>query len=238
MEGFDELLSNYHPSKQTVELLQETPVVLLVGISGAGKGTIKAELEKSDKFYNFVSHTTRAPRKNGDIMEQDGVEYHFITYEESKRMLQSGEYIEAKRYGDNIYGTSVEELHKAHSQGKIIINDIEIQGVREYVSMSSNVKAIFLIPPDYDTWINRIAKRYKSSDITDDIRKRMQIAEHELREVLSKDFYYFVVNDKLEDAVDRCWDIIKNQTSDSDNVQARLTAQKLLDSIAKKNKIS
>jgi len=54
--------------------------LVMVGPSGAGKGTLINELRKvhKDSFGFSVSYTTRKPRQG----EKDGVDYFFVTKEE------------------------------------------------------------------------------------------------------------------------------------------------------------
>lgn len=196
------LIDNYEISPAAVKLVKNTPIVLLVGISGAGKDTIKHRLLESGDYHHIVSHTTRAPRMNGNVQERDGVEYHFITREQAVEMLRRGEFIEAKVYSGNMYGTSVAEIQKAHDEKKIAITDLEVQGVAEYKEISPEVITEFILPPNYAEWQRRLLARYgeKGVDPTD-MAKRMQTAIVELEEALAKPYYHFVVNENLEEAV-------------------------------------
>ena len=61
-------------------------MVILSPPSGAGKTTITKKIQqKYQSFKISVSHTTRKPRPN----EVDGVDYHFITHEKFKKMLDN-----------------------------------------------------------------------------------------------------------------------------------------------------
>jgi guanylate kinase len=197
-----QLLEHYAPSPAAIELVQQTPILLLVGISGAGKDTIRRELAQSKKYHSIVSHTTRAPRSNGGILEQDGVDYHFIHHDEALIMVEQGAFVEAKLYAGNVYGTSVSELAAAKSEKRIAIADIEVQGVAEYKALSSSVLAVFLLPPSYDVWIERLRSRYGDTTIDQtDLTHRMETAIIELQHALETDYFVFVVNDVLEDTV-------------------------------------
>lgn len=227
------LLDNYKPSDATVRLVRKTPITLLVGVSGAGKDTVKHKLLEIGDYHEFVSHTTRLPRENHGVMERDGIEYHFINLEESKRMLETGEYIEAKMYGDKVYGTSVAELKKASSDGKIVLNDIEVQGVAEYKAISGNVKAMFIVPPTYEEWRRRLLYRYGENGADpEDIKKRTQIAIEELEHALEVDYYHFIINDTLERAVFVIDEIAHGKdTFTGKDEWAREQAAKLLETI-------
>lgn len=198
-----QLIDHYQLSSATIELVRSTPIVLLVGVSGAGKDTIKHRLLETGDYHHIVSHTTRTPRENGGVLEQDGVDYHFITHDMARAMLMAGDFVEAKKYGTNIYGTSAAEIRQAQQTGKIAITDLEVQGVAEYKAISANVIAQFILPPDFDEWQRRLHARYGASGADPaDIARRMHTAIAELQEALSRPYYHFVINDDLERAVE------------------------------------
>lgn len=229
-EDISELVANYKLSDETIDLVKKTPIVLLVGISGAGKDTIKHRLLETGDYHHIVSHTTRSPRENAGVLEQDGADYHFISHDIATQMLQKGEYVEAKKYGDNIYGTSSAEIAAAQQTGKIAITDLEVQGVAEYKEISSNVIALFILPPTFSEWQRRLQSRYgdKGADPLD-MAKRMATAILELEEALSKPYYHFIINDDLETAINSADKIAHNHdefTKVDDTVHEQ--AQKLL----------
>jgi guanylate kinase len=222
-------LGAYQPSPETIELIRKTLIVLLVGVSGAGKDSIKQKLLATGEYHHIVSHTTRAPRENKGVMEQDGREYHFISLAEAEKMLDDRTFVEAKMYSGNIYGTSVAEIQKAHDDGKIALTDIEVQGVTEYKSIAPNVQAIFVLPPSYEVWQQRLKSRYKESDISPtDIMRRMQTADAELREALQKDYFRFVVNDDLDTAVTAVDAIAHGAPAGKESETAQALAKELL----------
>lgn len=196
------LIDEYKVSAEATDIVAATRIVLLVGISGAGKDTIKHKLLKTGKYHHIVSHTTREPRENSGVLEKDGVDYHFISKARALEMLENNEFVEAKQYGNNVYGTSVAEIQKARDDGKIAITDIEVQGVAEYKAISSNVIAQFILPPNYDEWQRRLRERYGVKGIDpEDLKRRTQTAITELKEALNKNYYHFVISDDLNEAV-------------------------------------
>jgi guanylate kinase len=224
-----DLLNSYKVPSSASELLEKTKIVFLVGVSGAGKDTILKELLKTGRYKLIVSHTTRPPRENYGVLEQNGKEYHFIKAEQALQMLLERKFIEAKLYSGNLYGTSVEEVSRAYSEGKTAISDIEVQGVAEYMKASSNVTPIFILPPDFETWQKRIKYRYKDEEPDQaDLQKRMATAKQELEEALSKDYFEFVINNDLDRAVAAVDEIAQGSLSANKNNQARQLAQKLL----------
>lgn len=221
-------LSAYEPDASAKQLVKDTPILLLVGPTGAGKDSLKDELLKTGEYHHIVSHTTRRPRINHGVIEQDGRDYHFINKAEAERMLDDHELIEAKIYSGNLYGTSVAEIQAARDEGKIAMTDIEVQGVAEYKALDPSVMAVFLLPPDFKTWQARLQRRY--GDVVDahDARLRMQTALKELEELLSTDYYVAVINDDLETALAQIKTIVSSKEHTTpDEPGARKVAEQL-----------
>lgn len=223
-------IDNYTISNAGIELVRSTKIVLLVGVSGAGKDTIKHRLLETGKYHHIVSHVTRAPRNNSGVMEQDGIDYHFIDQATAKSMLTNHEYIEAKMYSGNVYGTSVAEIQKARDDGHIAITDLDVQGVAEYKAISSTVIAIFILPPSYEEWQRRLHERYGQAGADPaDMERRMQAAIAELEEALAKPYYHFVVNENLDEAIKAVNNIAHhNDEFTTIDTSFRVWAEKLL----------
>lgn len=197
------IVESYKISPEAITLVRSTRIVLLVGISGAGKDTIKHKLLETGSYHHIVSHATRPKRENAGVMEQDGVEYHFINNEQAMQMLENHEYVEAKFIHGTVYGTSVSEIAKAKADDKIAINDVDVQGLTEYKAISPEVIAIFILPPNYQEWQRRLRARYAPLPVDEaDLTKRKHTAMTELEEALDKPYYHFVVNDGLDEAVE------------------------------------
>ena len=194
-------VDDYHLRPQTIQLVQQTPIVLLVGVTGAGKDTIKQALLKDHDYHHIVSHTTRQPRENKGVMEHDGIEYHFIDVPTASTMLDNHGFIEAKMYSGNVYGTSVGEIQLAHDEGKIAITDIEVQGVEEFHAISPSMRPVFILPPSFEVWQQRLLSRYEGKPDPEDLERRLQTAKLEIEFVLATDYFYVVVNDDLQTAI-------------------------------------
>lgn len=230
-DALKQKLADYKPSATTIELIRKTPILLLVGVSGTGKDSVKQELLKTNKYHHIVSHTSRQPRENHGVLEQDGCEYHFINLAAAEKMLDEQAFIEAKMYSGNLYGTSASEIQKARDDGKIAVTDIEVQGVAEYKAIASNINAVFLLPPSYEIWQERLKKRYDDGVDPADIKRRMQTAKLELQEALRKDYFRFVINDDLDVAVEAVDTIAHGAPVGEESETARALAKELLDQL-------
>lgn len=234
MNTLAELISQYQPTDDTIELVRSTKIALLVGISGAGKDTVKKELLKKPDYRDIISHTTRSPRANNGVHEIEGVDYHFVSDEMAEQMVRDHEFIEAKLvHGTVVYGTSVAELQRAYDTHSIAITDIDVQGVAEYKELSPQVVAIFILPPDFSTWRSRLAKRYATeAEFQAEWAKRRDSAIDELTHALEVPYYHFIINDELEHTVEIADEIAhKPDVFHRKDDEARLRARDLLEAI-------
>lgn len=227
------LLTHYKPSEEAIHLVSKVKTLFLVGISGAGKDTMQKVLLESGDYHQIVSHTTRKLRKNRGILEKDGIEYYFISLEKAAKMLENHEFVEAKYYSGNIYGTSVEEFKKAQGENKIAICDIEIQGVVEYKSIvPDSMHPVFLLPPSYEIWQQRWQKRWGEESDRESKKIRMQTAIAEIEHVLKTDYYSIVVNDDVAETAKHIDTIAKTGVQDDESYTVgRNTAEKILEAM-------
>lgn len=226
-------IREYQTPPTAVELVRQTKIVLLVGIAGAGKDTIKKRLLVGDDFRDIVSHTTRQPRQNNGMWEQNDTDYHFVDLQTIETMVNDGAFIETKHVHDTVYGTSIAEVQKIHDAGKIAITDLDVQGVAEYKELSSNVVAIFILPPSYEVWRRRLQKRYATAaEFEAEYPKRRASAIRELEHALAVPYYHFIINDDLDTAVRIADEIAhKPDVFHRKDDEARLAARDILETI-------
>lgn len=214
----ERVITSYHMSDETKELVQSTQLLLIAGIMGGGKNTVINELMKTGGYRMIVSHTTRSQRENHGVMEQDGVDYHFVSIETMQRLIEQQAFVEVKYVHGNVYGTSAAELRLAHENNRSAVTDIDIQGVVEYLDIKPDTHAIFLLPPSVETWFHRLGRRYGDLDQhKDEVHKRLQTASDEITFIMNDKRFILVINDDLDTTVARIRKIIsgeRDQTSD------------------------
>ncbi|MFZ1812555.1 MAG: hypothetical protein WAU02_03500 [Candidatus Saccharimonadales bacterium] len=227
MQSAEELTKDYVPSPEAILLLARARIVLFCGITGAGKDRIQDELAKLDRFERIVTSTTRAPRENDGVMEQHGREYYFFTREEAADMIARKQYFEVAPVHGEINGATVQEIHRIHDAGHTAIGDVNYQGVEYYKRHVPDTLALFLIPPSFEVWMERLKKRYDTdADFEAAWPKRRESAIHELEWALSTDLCRIVVNDDLAECVQTVLRIIDGDTS---STGGRTQAQAILD---------
>lgn len=180
-------------------------LVVVSGFSGAGKGTIMNRLmEKYGEHYALsVSATTRNPRP-GEI---DGVSYFFKTKEEFEEMIQKEELVEYASYVGNYYGTPKAYVNEQLALGKNVILEIEIQGALNVKKIMPDTKLLFVTTKSAEVLKDRLVGR--GTETMDVIEARLSRAYEESQGIENYD--YLVVNDMLEDSVDKVHSIIMNE---------------------------
>jgi len=168
--------------------------------SGAGKTSlVKALLSRDPSLRVSVSHTTRRPREN----ERDGEQYHFVSVDEFKRLVEAGEFLEHAQVFDNFYGTSragVEALRKA---GHDVILEIDWQGARQVRQIHPDCQSIFILPPSRRSLEERLRSRKTDSEAV--IQRRLRDSITDMSHYA--EFDRVIVNDDFEDAVDQLMQI-------------------------------
>ena len=172
-------------------------ILVLSGPSGAGKSTIiNHASDKIGSYYFSISTTTRSPREG----ETHGVDYYFVSHEEFEEDIKAGNFLEYATVHGNYYGTSLKPVHKALSEGKLVIFDIDVQGHRlVQAKMSDIVTSAFITPPSLQELEKRLYAR--STDKDSVIEKRIENAKEEIKAI--SEFDYLIINDKIEEASKR-----------------------------------
>ena len=179
-------------------------LTVVSGFSGAGKGTVmKRLIQKYDDYALSISVTTRNPREG----ERDGIEYFFKTKEEVEAMIENDEFLEYARYVDNYYGTPRFYVEEMLAKGKNVILEIEIQGAMQIKAKNQEAVLVFVTPPSFEELRNRLVGR--GTETADVIESRLRRASEEAEGMSSYD--YILVNDQVEDCVDRLHQIILSE---------------------------
>jgi guanylate kinase len=170
-----------------------SPVFVVTGPSGAGKGTlIKGLVERVPGLEVAVSATTRPQRP----VEADGHDYWFLSDEEFTSRIDAGEFLEWVPYvSGRRYGTLRSEIDRIAGDGCVCILELELEGalkVQEEVPRSVTI----FIAADVDELERRLRER--ATESTGEIGERITLARRQLER--AHEFRYMVRNDDLERA--------------------------------------
>lgn len=182
-------------------------LVILSGVAGAGKDTIKKELiKRMDNVESLPSYTSR-PMRNGDV---EGGTYIFVSKEKFEEMIENGDFYEYDVHHDNYYGTSKKLLNEKINNGKIIVKDIDVNGtehLKDLLKADTKVVTIFL----------RVSKEELERRLQERIDKpspaeiRLRLSRFEYEESRINLYDYVLKNDNLEKTVQIIMTILENE---------------------------
>jgi guanylate kinase len=174
---------------------EDRKIIIITAPSGAGKTSITRHLLKKYPQLSFsVSAATRSPRAH----EKDGVDYYFLSLDDFKQKIVSGEFAEWEMvYEGKYYGTLKDELQRIWGSGRIPLLDIEVKGaihIQEQYPLST--LSIFIDPPSVGELKRRLEIRGTETDET--LRARVNKAAYEIS--FKHHFDKIIVNNELEAA--------------------------------------
>lgn len=182
-------------------------LVILSGVSGAGKDTIKKELIRREENIVTIPSFTDRPMRANDV---EGGTYHFVSTEEFERMIKDDELYEYNVHHEHYYGTSKKVFNEKVKEGKIIVKDIDVNGTENLVKLlekDMKVVTIFLRVPKDE--LERRLKNRLDKPSPKEIRLRLNRFDYEESRI---DLYDYVLkNDNLEKTVQIISTIIKNE---------------------------
>ena len=182
-------------------------LVLLGGVSGAGKDTVKNEMiRRIDNVISIPSYTSREKRE-GEI---PGVTYYYVTTEEFEKMIKDKEFLEYDYHHDHYYGTSKKIILNKIKEGKIIIKDIDVNGIENIKkSIGDKVKiiTIFLRVPRKE--LERRLRNREDGLTEEQIQQRLGRLEYEESKIPT--FNYVVDNIDLDKTFSTIEEIIRKE---------------------------
>ncbi len=166
-------------------------VIIFSAPSGSGKTTIvKQLLERYPQLEFSVSATSRAPRGT----ERDGVDYYFLSHEAFMQAVAENRFVEWEEvYKGTCYGTLRSEMER-------------IGGLNLKRLFGGDACSVFVMPPSVEELRRRLENR--GTDAPEVIDRRVAKAEFELTK--APEFDHVVVNDRLDEAVDRVCAILND----------------------------
>jgi len=179
-------------------------IFIISGPSGAGEDSVIEGLKKYFDIERVVTTTTREMRPG----ESQGQPYYFISKEEFKKSIESGEFFEyAEEDNNNFYGVTHKEIERAKNSNKIVIWKVDYRGVLNLKKVLPKIPAILINAP-LDIIEKRIRDRGGVSE--EFIQERIKYAQGWAKN--KNAFDYIVENEegKLDEAVLKIAGIIKS----------------------------
>lgn len=166
---------------------QQPLLLVLSGLSGAGKDTVLDRLEQSGfPAVHVTTVTTRDPRPN----ERDGEHYHFISSDKFREMRTANELLESASVYGNWYGVPRDPVRQALNSGRDVIIKVDVQGALTIKKIVPEAVFIFLAPPSVEELTTRLQQRRTETEA--DLDLRIKTVNKELEHLAM--FDYIVLN--------------------------------------------
>jgi guanylate kinase len=191
-----------------------TPVFVITGTSGAGKGTLeRALLERITELELAVSATTRERRPG----EKHGREYWFLSEDEFDRKIEEGDLLEWVQldWGPRS-GTLRTEIDRIRAAGRIPLLDLETEGALRVRERVPGAVTVFVRAPSFEENERRLRERATEGE--PEIEKRLRAARAQLEQADA--FDYVVVNDDLERAVSELEELVRRELATAGSMSA------------------
>lgn len=156
-------------------------LVTLTAPSNSGKSYLLNYIRDVEKLPCLISTTTRPARKG----EVEGVDYFFITEEESRAIEAKDGFAELMEYNGYRYGVSKEEFFGKLAKGVAFLI-VEPSGIHNYVAPALEAGAIhanYYVDAPEELRIARMKQRLMND--VDDALNQSEIAPAAVRKVVS-----------------------------------------------------
>jgi len=184
--------------------MSSVPVIVVTGPSGAGKGTLIAELlRRLPQLEHAVSATTREQRPG----EVNGREYWFLSPEEFERRQQAGDFLEYRIYvSGKRYGTLHSELERIKKAGRVCVLELETVGAMTVKRIVPGAVTIFI-----SATVAELERRLteRATETHTEIGERVSLAHEQLEQ--AGEFDHVVVNDELDHAADELERVVRRE---------------------------
>lgn len=170
--------------------------IVISGPSGVGKDTVLAKMKQSRRLLHYLVTATTRPQRPG---EKNGLDYHFVSKEQFKRMIDTGQLLEWANVYDNLYGVPKRQVQQALAQGLDVMVKVDVQGAATIKNILPQAVFICLTPPSLDELERRLKERKTES--TEELKLRMETTRREMDSLPL--FDYVVVNhqDRLDSTI-------------------------------------
>jgi guanylate kinase len=182
-----------------------TPVFVVTGTSGAGKGTLEnALLARMPELELAVSATTREQRPG----EEDGRDYWFISAGKFDQLVEAKEFLEYVEFPwGQRSGTLRSEIDRIQAKGKVPLLDLETEGALHVQEAIAGAVTVFVDAPTFDELARRLRER--ATESSGEIQERLALAREQ--RTVAAQFDYFIVNDDVERATTELEGIVRRE---------------------------
>jgi guanylate kinase len=150
--------------------------ILVIGPTGSGKSVLISYIKETFPEIEYPATFTTRERRPG----AENSAYQFLSVEEFKEKIDAGEFLEWAQFGGNFYGTSKAEVLSGLQLGKILLKEMEVQGVRQIQSIlpADQLVLMYIDAGSWDELERRVRARAPITE--EELAKRKQRYEDEV----------------------------------------------------------
>lgn len=156
-------------------------MIVILGESASGKSTVEKILSDTYKFKRIISYTTRPIREG----EKNGVDYHFVTTDIFKQLMNDNFFAETGEYRGWYYGTAKED----YTDDKVCV--VTPSGLRQLKNNSELNIVSFYIKIDRR---DRLIKLLKRGDEIEECYRR-SLSDVGQFDGIEKEIDFIIIND-------------------------------------------
>ena len=183
--------------------------------SGTGKTTLVERLVACvPDLVRSRSYTSRPARPG----ESDGVDYNFVGRPRFRQMIDAGAFLEWADVFGHLYGTAAADTEREQAAGRDVVLVIDVQGARLLGRRGVAATRIFVLPPSRAALEARLRARSAGREDEAVVLRRLETARREV--AASADYDYVVVNDDVEECVDRLRGIVLAERARLESMRA------------------
>uniref|UniRef100_A0A1A8ESL5 Membrane protein, palmitoylated 3 (MAGUK p55 subfamily member 3) n=1 Tax=Nothobranchius korthausae TaxID=1143690 RepID=A0A1A8ESL5_9TELE len=183
-------------------------LIALIGSLGSRITELKQKViaENPRQYGLAVPHTTRARKSH----EREGVEYHFISRAAFEADIQNGKFIEFGEYKENLYGTSLESIHKVLNQNKVCLVDVQPEAMKTLRTAEFKPFIIFVRPRICDGQRKHFGSSSSLSvGVTDDDLQEMRQSAEKMDECYGHWVDYVLVKEDPVSALEELQNVLE-----------------------------
>ena len=183
--------------------------------SGTGKTTLVERLVACvPDLVRSRSYTSRPARPG----ESDGVDYNFVGRPRFRQMIDAGAFLEWADVFGHLYGTAAADTEREQAAGRDVVLVIDVQGARLLGRGGVAATRIFVLPPSRAALEARLRARSAGREDEAVVLRRLETARREV--AASADYDYVVVNDAVDECVDRLRGIVLAERARLESMRA------------------
>lgn len=133
------------------ELTEDEMIFVFTGPDGSGRKTVADMVGATLGMKKVVSYTTRPSRP----IEEDGQDYHFITYEAFEQAEKNGEFVESVEIDGVKYGVKGKDIEELFDGNDFIYLILNAEGARTLKKLYGEKVTRIFIYVDRDVIIER-----------------------------------------------------------------------------------